>query len=102
MRWTLFILIALIAGCGGRRSPGDQSLIAQADALHRTIGPAIVNDPPLRNYLQQISTRLLAAARAVAGEQSMINAGDANDWMFSKDVQFHVAQCGVPNAFTTG
>ena len=75
-------------------------MIAQADALHRTLGPAVVNDPPLKAYLQQISGRLLAAAREVAKEQSMIR--DGNDWMFSKEVQFHVVQCGVPNAFTSG
>ena len=41
-------------------------MIAQADALHRAFAPAIMNDPPLRGYLQQISARLLAAARDVA------------------------------------
>src|SRR5882672_12870269 len=102
MRCALLILLALVAGCGARTSPGDQSLIAQADALHRAFAPAIVNDPPLRGYLQQISARLLAAARDVAKEQSLAQSGDGNDWMFSRDVQFHVAQCGVPNAFTTG
>src|SRR6266566_9664165 len=98
MRCALLILLALVAGCGGRTSPADQSLIAQAEALHRGFGPAIVTDPALRGYLQQISARLLAAAAKVAKEQSL---SEGSEWMFS-DVQFHVAQCGVPNAFTSG
>src|SRR4051794_6431281 len=100
MRWMLIIFIAVAGGCGAQTSPGDQTLISQANALHRTLSPAMVNDPPLRAYLGQISGRMLAAAREVAKERWPNSA--AEEWMFSKDMQFHIAQGAVPNAFTTG
>jgi hypothetical protein len=100
---ALFCLLSLSAGCGGGgASAGDQSLIEQANSLHRAFTPALVTDPPSRGYLQQIAGRLLAAARDVARERNVITDNDASDWMFSKDIQFHIAKSAVPNAFTTG
>jgi hypothetical protein len=102
-RVLLIMILGLAAGCGARTSAGDQSLIDQADSLHRTLAPAIVSDDPrLRGYMQQIAARLLAAAREVAREQSLGKDGENSDWMFSKEVQFHIARSTVPNAFTAG
>jgi predicted Zn-dependent protease len=42
----------------------------------------------------------VAAARVVAKERSL--AGDNDDWIFSKDIQFHIAKSTIPNAFATG
>src|SRR4051812_14378068 len=100
MRFALIILMASLAGCGSSASPGDQSLMAQANALHRTLAPALANDPPLRAYLQQVAGRMMAAAREVMKERFPGSGGD--EWMFSRDMQFDVGLCGVPNAFTTG
>jgi predicted Zn-dependent protease len=74
----------------------------QGEALHRDLTPAIVSDDArLHAYVQQIGARLLSAAREVMREQFPAK-GDEAEWKFSRDIQFHVAQSGIPNAFTTG
>src|SRR5687767_2609639 len=101
MRLLLVLLLCMLAGCGGggRASAGDQSLIDQANAMHRAFSPAVISDDPrTRGYMQQISTRLLAAAREVMREQSPGTAED--EWRFSRNIQFHVAKSAIPNAFS--
>ena len=77
-------------------------MIDQGNALHRAVAPAMVSDEArLRGYVQQIATRLLAAAKDVAKERSL-GREDNIDWMFSREMQFYIARSGVPNAFASG
>ncbi len=99
---ALFPMLWLVGGCGGGANPGDQSLIEQANALHRVLGPAMVTDPPTRGYMQQITNRLLAAAKEVGKERGLVGENDSNDWMFSREMQFHVAKSSIANAFNSG
>jgi Zn-dependent protease with chaperone function len=91
-----------VGGCGARTSAGDQALIEQAEALHRSLTPGIADDARLRGYMQQIGARLLAAAKDVMREQFSSKAVEESDWKYSRDIQFHVAKSGIPNAFATG
>ena len=104
MRTLLVLLVLLLCfagGCSGGPSAGDQSLIDQANSLHRAMGAAVVSDDPqTRGYLQRITARLVAAAKEVTRERGLATSGD--DWMFSREIQFHIAKSTVPNVFTTG
>ena len=95
-----------LAGCAGQSvSPTDKSLIAQADQLHARLEPALVErkDPKLKRYFEQLGGRITAAAKE-CDQQGMIQHGDdgSNAWMFSKDVDFHLVDSDLPNAFTSG
>jgi hypothetical protein len=96
-------LVFFVCGCGAGTSSGDQAMIEQGNSLYRGIAPAVVSDQGrLRAYMQQISTRLLAAAKEVAKERSKAREGQFEDWMFSREVQFNVAASPIPNAFASG
>ena len=100
-------LCLILAGCGngGAPTPTEQTTINQADRLHRTLTPAVMNqDVNLRRYVQQVGQRLMNAAgemhRAKIGPPSHFR--DGGDWMFGKDMRFQLLRCPVPNAFTPG
>jgi len=78
-------------------------MIEQGNSLHRGLGAAMVSDETrLRGYMQQISGRLLGAAKEVAKEKSIGRTGESADWMFSREMQFYIAASGIPNAFASG
>ncbi len=92
-----------LIGCGSTTSSGDQAMIEQANSLHRGIAAAVVSDEGrLRAYVQQISARLVAAAKEVAKERSAGREGEMADWMFSREMQFYIAGSAVGNAFASG
>jgi hypothetical protein len=95
-----FGFLFFLTGCSSRATPGEQALIDQAEGLHRSLTPAMVDDARLRGYLQQVSTRMLSAARDVMKEQ--FGGKEESDWKFSREIQFHIARSGIPNAFGTG
>src|SRR6185436_11721141 len=94
------LILFFVMGCGSRATPGEQSLIDQGEALHRSLGPAVVDDARLKGYLQQMSTRMLAAARDVVREK--FGGKDESEWKYSREIQFHVARSTVANAISTG
>jgi hypothetical protein len=95
-----FVFLFFLIGCGSKTTPGEQSLIDQGEGLHKNLTPAMVDDARLHGYLQQVSTRMLAAAREVMREQ--FAGKDESDWKYSREIQFHVARSAIPNAFSTG
>jgi hypothetical protein len=103
--FPLFVLMGL-SGCGGQAvSPTDQTLIRQADQLHARLEPAIVEnrDPRLRRYLEQISSRILAAAKELDQKGMIKSDGEGSKaWMFGKDVDFHLVDSDQPSGFTAG
>jgi predicted Zn-dependent protease len=103
------LLLATLAGCAGPAvSPTDKSLITQADQLHARLGPAVLEDkdPKLKRYFEQLAARILAAAKD-ADQQGLIKPptgaeAGSTAWMFSNDVDFHLIDSDLPNAFTSG
>ena len=69
MRTQLFGRIRLFASVGllcliGLASGGcatDKAVMAQAQSFNTDLTPAVMNDPQLANYLQQVGDRWLAA-----------------------------------------
>jgi predicted Zn-dependent protease len=95
---TLHLVLAA-TGCAN-----DQKVMAVADQMHTGLEPAVVHDPQLSAYLQQVGDRIIEAARDLDkqgyGPESH-KSGD-NGWMFSDKMQFHFVNSKTLNAFTTG
>lgn len=91
--------IGLIAtGCAS-----DKQVIAQANDVHSEIAPAVITDPVLDAYVQQIGDRIVSVAREMHEQGFGPKAHKSEDaqWMF-KNVQFHLVNSPTLNAFTTG
>lgn len=94
----LLPLLMLATGCAT-----DKQVIAQANDAHSEIRPAVITDPVLDTYVQQIGDRIVAVAREMheQGYGSKAHKSEDSEWMF-KDVQFHLVNSPTLNAFTTG
>jgi len=96
----LFLAAPLLAGCAS-----DRQVISQANQVHTELEPAVVEDTQLASYLQSIGERVIEAARTLGdeGKLSPKGGGDEGDeWLFSKDMRFHLVNSKTMNAFTTG
>jgi predicted Zn-dependent protease len=97
---ALFSLLAALAGgCAS-----DKAIISQAQTFHSGLQPAVVQDPELAGYLQQVGDRIIATAHEL-NQQGYGPAGNKKEdssWMFSKDMKFHFVNSETLNAFTTG
>ncbi len=98
---TMFLtlpLLLLVVGCAS-----DKQVISQANDAHSEIKPAVITDPVLDGYLQQIGDRIVSVAREMDaqgyGPKAHKNADSS--WMF-EGVQFHMVNSPTLNAFTTG
>src|SRR4051812_27092947 len=96
---VLLCLAALTTGCAT-----DQAVISQATQMNTQLQPAVIQDPELSNYLQQVGNRIIAAAKELDrqgyGPKSHKSAN--NDWMFGQDMKFYFVNSKTVNAFTTG
>lgn len=101
-RWYVVSLAALAPFVAGGCA-SDSQVRAQADETHAQLEPAVMKDPELAGYLQQIGERVCAAAqeldKAKVGPKAHFQ--EDNSWMFSTD-EFHLVNSEQLNAFTTG
>jgi predicted Zn-dependent protease len=81
----------------------DRQVIQQADDTHRELEPAVLEDPQLAGYLQEMGDRIVAEAKKMsdAGLGPKAHFDESDDWMFT-DVKFHFVNSETLNAFTTG
>jgi predicted Zn-dependent protease len=95
----LVLLAPLFTACAT-----DRQVIAQADDTHRSLEPAVLEDPELKGYLQEMGQRITASAKALHeqhyGPKSHFE--ETSDWMFSDEMRFHFVNSETLNAFTTG
>jgi predicted Zn-dependent protease len=91
-------LLLIATGCAT-----DKQVIAQANEAHSQIKPAVITDPVLDGYVQQIGDRMVAVAREMhaQGYGSKAHKGEDSEWMF-QDIEFHLVNSPTLNAFTTG
>ena len=104
VRFCVTCVVALSAVIGSVGCATDRAVISQADQVHGTIEPAVIEDRVLTSYLQAVGDRIVNAARDLEregyGPKSHKSGGD-NSWMF-RDVRFHFVNSKTLNAFTTG
>lgn len=98
-RLVTFSLVALscvvaAGGCNKGRAPAAR-FVAQAERLHDgALASTVTPDPDLRDYIQEVGTRLERAAREVAPDKAR--------GPFFRSMQFHLVDVPIINAFTTG
>jgi predicted Zn-dependent protease len=102
----LLLALAGLTGCAGPAvSPTDQVLLRETDQLQARLEPAVVErqEPRLRRYLEQLSSRIVTAAREL-DQQGVIQSRSegSNEWLFSKDIDFHLVKSELPNIYTGG
>ncbi len=81
----------------------DRQVIAQAADVHRDLSPAVLDDPELAGYLQEMGERIVTAAEQLSsqGYGPKSHRSEKTDWMFT-DVKFRFVNSETLNAFTTG
>ncbi len=93
-----FLVLAPLSACAT-----DRQVIGQAEDAHHELAPAVLDDPQLAGYLQEMGDRIVHAAKELSdkgfGPDSHRKEDDA--WMFT-DVKFHFVNSETLNAFTTG
>lgn len=92
-------LLATLAGCAT-----DRQVIRQAESANSELAPALIDDPELNKYMQELGARIVEAARAADAAHEGPSAhfgGEDNAWMFTRG-QFHLVNSPTLNAFTTG
>lgn len=96
---ALAITLPLATGCAN-----DQRVIAQAGEFHGELSKAVVTDPELSSYIQQLGDRILQIAekRHSQGYRPKNKVDEESNWMFSSAMQFHFVNSKTLNAFTTG
>jgi len=104
------LLFALVmTGCTQNApviSKSDRLVLDQTARIHAGLAPAAMleQDPLLRDYFKEVSTRLVAVARRWDWSKFGPDAHFQKpaEWMFSDAMQFHLMDAHPANAFTTG
>jgi predicted Zn-dependent protease len=95
----LALVLMFATGCAT-----DRAVISQAAQMNTQLEPAIMKDPMLAQYFQDVGDRIIHTAAELSkqgyGPSSHKN-GD-NSWMFGGKMKFHVVNSKTVNAFTTG
>lgn len=91
-------MLWLMVGCAS-----DKQVIAQANDAHAQIKPAVITDPILDKYVQQIGERIVTVAKEMheQGFGPKAHKSEDSEWMFN-DIHFHLVNSPTLNAFTTG
>jgi predicted Zn-dependent protease len=95
----LLVVTLLAGGCAS-----DKQIIGQANQFHSGLEPAVITDPTLANYLQQVGDRIIEAAAELdrQGYGPEGHKKEKSDWMFNGGMKFHFVNSKTLNAFTTG
>src|SRR4051794_28883205 len=106
-QWLLSGVVAIaMLGSGVGCAVTDRQVIDNAEKTHTTLEPAIIRDAELSNYLQSVGERIIAAARKAdqqhKGPKEHFDKQQADDWMYSNQMKFHLVNSKTLNAFTTG
>src|ERR1041385_7376384 len=96
---NLIAIALLSAGC-----VTDNQVISQAQQFHGGLQPAVMDDPELSAYLQQVGDRIISAAKELdaQGYGPPTHRQADSSWMFGSNMKFHFVNSKTLNAFTTG
>jgi predicted Zn-dependent protease len=105
IRWrgatvSLVLILLLAGGC----AVSDRQVISQASDVHKGIEPAVIDDPELARYFQQIGDRIIEQAEQMSAEgvgPGRHQRDDDTSWMY-QGMRFNLVNSKTINAFTTG
>lgn len=95
---ALTLLIVSATGCAS-----DKQVVAQSSQFHSGLQPAVMTDPELDGYINEVGARIVRAAAEVDRERGgKTRDGKDDAWMFSDKMKFYLVNSKTLNAFTTG
>jgi predicted Zn-dependent protease len=99
---SAFLLLAggaLNIGCAN-----DKAVIQQANQFHTGLEKAVMNEPTLDRYINDVGQRIVVTAKKLdeSGYHPKSKSDEKNDWMFSNQMKFYFVNSKTLNAFTTG
>jgi predicted Zn-dependent protease len=82
----------------------DRAVISQANQVHSSLEPAVMEDEVLTNYLNEVGQRIVDVAQELSrqGYAPRGHQREGGEWMFGPQVRFHLVNSSTLNAFTTG
>ena len=100
----IIVPVILAAGLLNVGCATDRQVISNAAGMHNQLEPAVINDPALANYLQEVGERIISVAQELSrqGYGPKNHKTAESEWMFGQDMKFHFVNSETPNAFTTG
>lgn len=101
---SLAATLCYSTGCSAFR-PSDKAVIGQANAVHSELASAIIQDPEVQKYMDQLGQRIIAGATDFAKDPGKLSDKDKkedNSWIYQGDIRFHLVNSKTLNAFTTG
>src|SRR3954470_19059367 len=98
--FSFLLLTALVTGGCAK----DAQVVQAASGMHQQLEPAVIEDPELANYLQQVGERIIASAKDLdrQGYGPKSHKSENTGWMFGNQMKFHFVNSKTLNAFTTG
>jgi predicted Zn-dependent protease len=100
-RGILLCMLAFV-GATGLGCASDKAVISQANQAHTGLAPAVIEDPVLATYIQDVGNRIISAAGDLSRQGYGPRGKEDNSWMFGKEMRFHFVNSKTLNAFTTG
>lgn len=104
-RFATFPLLGLLAVLAGGCMTTDRQIINQANQFHQGLAPAVVSDPELNRYIQEVGDRIIASGEELnkQGYGPTANKREDASWMFQRGgMRFQFVNSKTLNAFTTG
>lgn len=98
----MFLSLVVAVGAIGVGCASDKAVISQANQAHSGLQPAVIEDPVLSSYIQEVGNRIIESAQELSRQGYGPRGNEDNAWMFSKDMRFHFVNSKTVNAFTTG
>ena len=101
---SLCLLLLLVTGFFATGCATDAQVMQAASGMHQQLEPAVIEDPELANYLQQVGERIISSAKDLSqqGYGPKSHKSGESSWMFGDKMRFHFVNSNTLNAFTTG
>ena len=104
VRRLLVLSLLALTPLLGTGCASDRQIIGQANQFHSGLEKAVITDPQLAGYLQEVGDRIIAAAADLdrQGYGPEAHKKEDSKWMFNGGMKFHFVNSPTLNAFTTG
>ena len=88
---SLSLLFLLVTSFFATGCATDAQVMQAATGMHQQLEPAVIEDPELANYLQQVGERIISSARDLSQQGYGPKSHKSSDtsWMFGDKMRFH-------------
>src|SRR5690349_9963454 len=91
MTKTIAVSFLVLTGLFAGGCAKDAQVMQAASGMHQQLEPAVIEDPELANYLQQVGERIIASAKDLdrQGYGPKSHKSENTSWMFGNQMKFH-------------